>query len=325
VIGSRSSPSLLALLLPGLRNHTGRRPFAEASADAVGRADADSDRAQAGSAGNLLLLAALGLHLSDRIPSGELPLRRGGSQEAAEPLVVVFPFENLGQSGRRILRRPHHGRNHPSGWSGSKGSGSSPAPAPCATRAAPELAEIAEELGGEYVLDGTVRWAHLPDGSSRVKDQPATAAHAGRRAAVGRGVRRASSERLRHPGCHGSGRGTLGSRSHRISARCSPSLPPVWRHTSSTRRSLPAHNRFKLGGRRRQSRPLLSLACARLIRSFARAWGAKASALASLNSSTVGSRENHSTPQSWTAQTFAAAERAIALTLRSPTVSAPGT
>jgi tetratricopeptide (TPR) repeat protein len=76
------------------------------------------------------------------------------------------------------------------------------------------------------------------------------------------------------------------------------------------------HNRFKLGRAATEQAIGLFERALELDPQFAEAWGAKASALATLNSGTVGSRENPFDPAELTARTFAAAERAIALNPR---------
>jgi adenylate cyclase len=86
--------------------------------------------------------------------------------------VAVLPFENLGRSEdeyfadgitdeiiQRLVRVEGLGVIARSSAMRYKGSGK-------------PVAEIAAELGVDYVLDGTVRWAHLPDGSSRVRITP---------------------------------------------------------------------------------------------------------------------------------------------------------
>jgi TolB-like protein len=120
-----------------------------------------------------LLLVAIGLYLAERIWT------RQWSQPArvevtagAVPMVAVLPFENLGRSEdeyfadgitdeiiQRLVRVKGLGVIARSSAVRYKGSGKS-------------VAEIAEELGVDFVLDGTVRWAHLPDGSSRVRITP---------------------------------------------------------------------------------------------------------------------------------------------------------
>jgi adenylate cyclase len=120
-----------------------------------------------------LVLAAVGLYSAERIWTGQWsqPTRMEVA-EVAQPMVVVLPFENLGRSEdeyfadgitdeiiQRLVKVKGLGVIARSSAMRYKGSGR-------------PVAEIAEELGVDYVLDGTVRWAHQPDGSSRVRITP---------------------------------------------------------------------------------------------------------------------------------------------------------
>ena len=312
----------LALLLAWAYEITPEGVRREASADADRPAPTtDSTARKLDLLVIVLLLAALGLHLSDRIRSGELPLPSGaGPVKAAEPLVVVLPFENLGRSedeyfadgitdeiiqrlvrveGVRVIARASAMRY--------KGSNRN-------------LAEIAKELGVEYVLDGTVRWAHLPDGSSRVRISPQLLrmpdgaplwAEAFEEPLLNVfDIQAAIAQRV----VDTLGVTVLDRDQRALQSQPAASLDAYQQYLEG--RFL-MHNRFKLGSRTATEKAIgLFDRALELDPQFAEAWGAKASALATLNSGTAGSRGNNFDPAELTAQTFAAAERAIALNPR---------
>lgn len=121
----------------------------------------------------VLLLAALGVFVGERIWSGQWSGRAPvETAMTARPLVVVLPFRNLGRSedeyfadgitdeiSTRLTRLDQLGLIARTSALQYKDTAKS-------------IPEIAEELGVDYILEGTVRWAHLPDGSSRVRVTP---------------------------------------------------------------------------------------------------------------------------------------------------------
>jgi TolB-like protein/tetratricopeptide (TPR) repeat protein len=266
----------------------------------------------------VLLLVAAALYLGDRLLSRESSLpSRASVENVNEPLVVVLPFENLGRSddeyfadgitdeiiqrlvrveGLRVIARAS-AMNY-------KGSGKS-------------LAEIAAELAVDYVLDGTVRWAHLPDGSSRVRISPQLLRMPGSTPLWAEAfeepllnvfdIQAAIAERVVD---------TLGvtvlERDQRAIQAESTGNVDAYQYYLEGRYLL--HNRVRLGGIPALERSLMLFDRAlELAPEFAVAWAAKASALATLNAITTGSEQYDYDFSDLVARSFAAAERAIAL------------
>jgi TolB-like protein/tetratricopeptide (TPR) repeat protein len=266
----------------------------------------------------VLLLVAVALHLSDRLRSGESSLPSQASlEDVTEPLVVVLPFENLGRSddeyfadgitdeiiqrlvrveGLRVIARASAMKYKSSGKN---------------------LAEIADELGVDYVLDGTVRWAHLPDGSSRVRISPQLLRMPGSRPLWAEAfeeplvnvfeIQATIAERVVD---------TLGvtvlERDQRAIQAESTANVDAYQYYLEGRYLI--NNRARLGGVRAVERSVLLFERAlELAPEFADAWAAKASALTQLNSLTVASPEYDYDSRDLTERTFAAAARALAL------------
>jgi TolB-like protein/tRNA A-37 threonylcarbamoyl transferase component Bud32 len=109
---------------------------------------------------------------SERLPKIPEPASVAGDAVAADPVVVVFPFENRGEAqdlyfadgitdeiatrlvgmdGLSVLSRSS-ARNY--------------------DRAGKTLEQIASDLGVDYVLEGSVRWQRRSDGGSQVRVSP---------------------------------------------------------------------------------------------------------------------------------------------------------
>ncbi|HRO88183.1 MAG TPA: hypothetical protein PLI48_03340 [Gammaproteobacteria bacterium] len=266
----------------------------------------------------VLLLVAVALHLGDRLRSGESSSpSQAGLDEFTEPLVVVLPFENLGRSddeyfadgitdeiiqrlvkveGLRVIARASamrykgSGRNH---------------------------AEIAAELGVDYVLDGTVRWAHLPDGSSRVRISPQLLRMPGSTPLWAEAfeeplinvfeIQAAIAERV----VDTLGVTVLETEQQALQAGATANLD-AYQHYLEGR--FLANNRYRLGNVRALENAIIQLERAlELDPLFADAWGFKASVLATLNTITVGSDEYSYDAGALNERALAAAGRAIAL------------
>jgi adenylate cyclase len=266
----------------------------------------------------VLLMVAVALYLGDRLRGGESSLPSVANlEDVAEPLVVVLPFENLGRSddeyfadgitdeiiqrlvrveGLRVIARSSAMRY--------KGSGRN-------------LAEIAAELAVDYVLDGTVRWAHLPDGSSRVRISPQLLRMPGSTPLWAEAfeeplvnvfdIQATIAERV----VDTLGVTVLEKDQRAIQAESAGSVD-AYQYYLEGRYLL--HNRARLGGVPALERSLMLLDRAlELAPEFADAWAAKASALASLNGATTGSEEYDYDFSELVARTLDAAGRAIAL------------
>ena len=107
------------------------------------------------------------VRLAARIGSGRCGRRRRAR------VLAVLPFENLGDSADRVLRRRRDRR-------GARQARRAPGPpgdrqhaAPPSTRAAPRATgRSARELGVDYLLIGKVRWEKATGGRSRVRVSP---------------------------------------------------------------------------------------------------------------------------------------------------------
>jgi len=97
---------------------------------------------------------------------------RGTEEAAGDKTVVVLPFENLGGSGDEYFADgiTEEITNRLTGIGGLKVIARSSAKQYKATQK--PLRQIGEELGVGYVLEGTVRWEHAGDSSSRVRVSP---------------------------------------------------------------------------------------------------------------------------------------------------------
>ncbi|HEX6644337.1 MAG TPA: protein kinase [Gemmatimonadales bacterium] len=98
--------------------------------------------------------------------------RRGGSAEGDAPLIAVLPFRNAGDTSEAYFAEgmTEAVRGRLSGLSGLRVVASGSAREYRETTKS--LPEIGRELGAQYLLTATVRWAKNPDGTSRVRVSP---------------------------------------------------------------------------------------------------------------------------------------------------------
>ena len=117
-----------------------------------------------------------------RLPVGAITLGLGFAHRARRPLrlaadatrrarrrarrpkvLAVLPFENLGDSARRLLRRRRHRRGAGQALAAARARGHRARPAPTSTGTRTKRPQqIARELGADYLLTATVRWEKVP-------------------------------------------------------------------------------------------------------------------------------------------------------------------
>ncbi len=115
----------------------------------------------------------LGVVLALVLAWGVTRYRSRASEEAgADKTVVVLPFENLGGAGDEYFADgiTEEITNRLTGITGLKVIARSSAKQYKATQK--PLRQIGEELGVGYILEGTVRWEHTGDSTSRVRVSP---------------------------------------------------------------------------------------------------------------------------------------------------------
>jgi serine/threonine-protein kinase len=139
-----------------------------AAVTATSRGSARSVRWQR--AGYLVLGVVLALALAWGVARRRTSLASGEAN--ANKTIVVLPFENLGGSNDQYFADgiTEEITNRLTGINGLKVIARSSAKQYKATQK--PLRQIGEELGVGYVLEGTVRWEHTGDSSSRVRVSP---------------------------------------------------------------------------------------------------------------------------------------------------------